>query len=130
MGAYLERLCIFICLGDLLGHFLPSKQFTGLYRMVVGTLVLLILLEPLGKNISEIIREKGQSWEEAFADIASGQSKLWGMDRETLEKETGKVADAYLSGMSEEELKQELADHGWGIPKEDIEENSLGESRK
>ena len=132
MGAYLERLCIFICLGDLLGHFLPSKQFTGLYRMVVGALVLLILLEPLGKNMSEIIREKGQSWEEAFADIASGQSKLWGIDRDTLEKETGKAADAYLSGMSEEEVKQELAEYGWEIPdkNEETEEDSGDGERK
>lgn len=121
MGAYLERLCIFICLGDLLGHFLPSKQFTGLYRMVVGALVLLILLEPLGKNMSEIIREQGQNWEEAFADIASGQSSLWSVDKEALEKETGKAADAYLSGMSEEEVKEELAEYGWEIPDEEEE---------
>lgn len=121
MGPYLERLCIFICLGDLLGHFLPSKQFTGLYRMVVGALVLLILLEPLGKNMSQIIREKGQSWEEAFGDIASGQSSLWGVDKEALEEETGKAADAYLSGMSEEEVKQELAEYGWEIPDEEEE---------
>ena len=135
MGSYLERLCIFICLGDLLGHFLPSKQFTGLYRMVVGALVLLILLEPLGKSVSQIIREKGQSWEEAFGDIASGQSKLWGVDREALEKETGKVADAYLSGMSEEEVKKELAEYGWEISEENEEtedeggENSGGKAK-
>lgn len=130
MGAYLERLCIFICLGDLLGHFLPSKQFTGLYRMVVGALVLLILLEPLGKNMSEIIREQGQNWEEAFADIASGQSKLWGVDRETLEEETDKAVDAYLSGMSEEEIKEELAEYGWEIPKEseETEDEDRGKS--
>lgn len=130
MGVYLERLCIFICLGDLLGHFLPSKQFTGLYRMVVGALVLLILLEPFGKNMSQIIREKGQSWEETFADIASGQSKLWGMDRETLEKETDEAVDAYLSGMSEEKVKQELAEYGWEIPEEnkETEDEGSGES--
>lgn len=115
MGTYLERLCIFICLGDLLGNFLPSPKFEKLYHAMAGVLVLLVLLHPLGKNIAKNMENQESRQWAAFEERTLGQKDLWNVEAgtESIRKETEKIMEDYLAGLTEEELEEELEQYGY-----------------
>lgn len=126
MDSYLERLCIFICLGDLLANFLPSPKFEKLYRYVAGILILLLVIEPLGKDVSKLLEEDGNSLEKSFEERIAGQDSLWnaGNGTEIIKEETEKMTEAYLGQLTEEELAEELAGYGYEIvPKEGVDDS-------
>lgn len=121
MENYLEGLCIFICLGDLLGNFLPSAKYEKLYRYTAGVLVLLLIVQPLGKNVAELLDTATGGMNESFEERIAGQSGLWdaGMGTETIQEETDRILESYLGRMSEEEMKEELEERGYGLPEEE-----------
>lgn len=121
MEAYLEKLCVFICLGDLLGHFLPSPGYEKLYRYLFGTLVLLMMLKPLGEGVTEAAQTETADVWEAFSDRLSGQSGLWDADgaNEALQEETERMLEGYLGRISEEEMEEELSERGYANPEEE-----------
>lgn len=116
MGSYLERLCIFICLGDLLANFLPSPKFEKLYRYVAGILILLLVIEPLGRDVSKMI-EDGNGMEETFKERIAGQAGLWDAEKgaESIKEETERMTEAYLGQWTEEEMAEELVQYGYEI---------------
>lgn len=115
MANYLEGLCVFICLGDLMAHFMPSEKFLKLYRHIAGVLILLLLLEPFGKELSKEMAGQGSLYE--LERRLSGQEALWNKEsgRELLEKETEKTTRAYLGDLTDEKLKERLEDYGYEI---------------
>lgn len=121
MGSYLERLCIFICLGDLLANFLPSSKFEKLYRYVAGILILLLVIEPLGKDVSKLMEEEGNDLEETFEERIAGQDSLWDAESGTdsIKEETARMTEAYLGQITEEEMEEELAEYGYEIMQEE-----------
>lgn len=120
MGTYLERLCVFICLGDLLANFLPSPKFAKLYRYVVGALILLLILNPLGKEVSEFM-EKGEGGiGESFQERMAEQNRFWNeIDADEVEKESEKLMDAYMESFTDEEMKEELERYGYEMEESD-----------
>lgn len=127
MNTYLERLCIFICLGDLLGNFLPSPKFEKLYRYIVGILVLLLIVQPLGENVAKALENTESDMGKSFGERIAGQNTLWdaGSGTETIREETEKIMERYLERMTEKEVKAELEEHGYEIP--DTDESDLNE---
>ncbi|MBP3458086.1 MAG: stage III sporulation protein AF [Lachnospiraceae bacterium] len=121
MGSYLERLCIFICLGDLLANFLPSSKFEKLYRYVAGILILLLVIEPLGKDVSKLMEEEGNGLEKTFEERIAGQDLLWdaGKGTDRIKEETERMTEAYLGQLTEEEIAEELTDYGYEIESEE-----------
>lgn len=121
MGSYLERLCIFICLGDLLANFLPSSKFEKLYRYVAGILILLLVIEPLGKDVSKLMEEEGNDLEAVFEERIAGQDSLWDAESGTdsIKEETARMTEAYLGQITEEEMEEELAEYGYEIMQEE-----------
>lgn len=115
MANYLEGLCVFICLGDLMAHFMSSEKFLKLYRHIAGVLILLLLLEPFGKELSKEIDGQGSLYE--LEKRLSGQEVLWSKEsgREVLEKETEKTTQAYLGDLTDEKLRERLEDYGYEI---------------
>ena len=101
MANYLEGLCVFICLGDLMAHFMSSEKFLKLYRHIAGVLILLLLLEPFGKELSKEIAGQGSLYE--LERRLSGQEALWSKEsgREMLEKESEKTSRAYLGDLTD-----------------------------
>lgn len=127
MGDYLERLCIFICLGDLLANFLPSPKFEKLYRYVAGILILLLVIEPLGKDVSKLMEERGNGLEAAFEERIAGQGSLWdaGKGTDSIKEETERMTEAYLGQLTEEEMAEELTEYGYEIvPEEGADEGN------
>lgn len=51
MEVYLCKICIFICLCELLGNFSPSKQYEKVYRYISGIFIILAVMKPLGENV-------------------------------------------------------------------------------
>lgn len=120
MGSYLERLCIFICLGDLLANFLPSPKFEKLYRYVAGILILLLVIEPFGRDVSKMIEDRN-GMEEVFRERIAGQAGLWDAENgaETIKEETERMTEAYLGQWTEEEMAEELVQYGYEITPEE-----------
>lgn len=118
MNTYLERLCIFICLGDLLGNFLPSPKFEKLYRYIVGVLVLLLIVQPLGENVVKAMENAGSDMGKSFEERIAGQNALWDAESgtEAIREETEKMTERYLERMTEKEVKEELEARGYEIP--------------
>ena len=110
MGTYLERLCIFICLGDLLANFLPSQKFAKLYRYVAGALILLLIVNPLGQEMSEFINIGEGGVGESFRERILKQNELW---------YTENVLDAYMESFTDEEMKEELERYGYEMEESD-----------
>lgn len=120
MGTYLERLCIFICLGDLLANFLPSPKFAKLYRYVAGALILLLIINPLGQEVSELLDNGGVGIEEEFQDRLFKQNRLWNAgNTDEVGKESEKMLDAYMESFSDEEMKEELERYGYEMEESD-----------
>lgn len=121
MESYLEGLCIFICLGDLLGNFLPSPKYEKLYRYTAGVLVLLLIVQPLGKNVAELLEAAKGGINESFQERIAGQSGLWdaGSGTKAIEEETDRILESYLGRMSEDEMKEELTERGYGLTGEE-----------
>ncbi len=120
MGTYLERLCIFICLGDLLANFLPSPKFAKLYRYVAGALILLLIINPLGREVSELLDNGGVGIEEEFQDRILKQNRLWNAENtDEVGKESEKMLDAYMESFSDEEMKEELERYGYEMEESD-----------
>lgn len=126
MEAYLERLCVFICLGDLLCHFLPSQKFAKLYRFTVGALILLLIIRPLGQEISELTEKgKGETWE-SFEERILTQNAYWDVrSEENIRKESERITDAYLGQMEDEEMKEALSEYGYKIDDEILIEDDV-----
>lgn len=101
MSEYLEKICIFICLTELLGNFLPSPKFAKLYRYISGVLVLLIIIKPLGDSVIEVLEQKGDSLAAEFEESLQGQEMFWELE------------DSYLEEVSEEELAEYLQPYGY-----------------
>lgn len=120
MGTYLERLCIFICLGDLLANFLPSPKFAKLYRYVAGALILLLIINPLGQEVSELLDNGGVGIEEEFQDRLLKQNRLWNAgNTDEVGKESEKMLDAYMESFTDEEMKEELERYGYEMEESD-----------
>lgn len=120
MGTYLERLCIFICLGDLLANFLPSPKFAKLYRYVAGALILLLIINPLGQEVSELLDNGGVGIEEEFQDRLLQQNRLWNAENtDGVGKESEKMLDAYMESFTDEEMKEELERYGYEMEESD-----------
>lgn len=120
MGTYLERLCIFICLGDLLANFLPSPKFAKLYRYVAGALILLLIINPLGQEVSELLDNGGVGIEEEFQDRILQQKRLWNAENtDEVGKESEKMLDAYMESFTDEEMKEELERYGYEMEESD-----------
>lgn len=120
MGTYLERLCIFICLGDLLANFLPSPKFAKLYRYVAGALILLLIINPLGQEVSELLDNGGVGIEEEFQDRLLQQKRLWNAENtDEVGKESEKMLDAYMESFTDEEMKEELERYGYEMEESD-----------
>lgn len=120
MGTYLERLCIFICMGDLLANFLPSPKFAKLYRYIAGALILLLIINPLGREASELI----DNWEggigEGFQERILKQNELWNVENlDEVGEESEKVLDAYMESFTDEEMKEELERYGYEMEESD-----------
>lgn len=114
MGSYLERLCIFICLGDLLANFLPSSKFTKLYRYIAGALILLLVLKPLGQEAWEMFENGNIEAGADFFERMEEQKKLWrGEGTEEIAEESEKMLDAYMESFTDEEMKEELKRYGY-----------------
>lgn len=94
MGEYLEKLCIFICVSELLGNFLPSEKFAKWYRCLSGIFVLLLLIKPLGEGVEMVFDKK------SVYDVQSPE------DFKELE-------DEYLEQLEEEEIKEYLGAYGY-----------------
>lgn len=123
MGTYLERLCIFICMGDLLANFLPSPKFAKLYRYVAGALILLLIIEPLGRDVSELLENAEGGSGGSFQERIMEQSKLWkAKDVDEAGKESERIMDAYMESFTDEEMKEELERYGY-----EMEESHDGE---
>lgn len=122
MEAYLVKVCIFICLGDLLTHFLPSEKFAKLYRSITGMMMLLLILEPLGKNVADSVIDNAM--EEKLWERISGQENLWNADlgTEWIKEETNRMMEAYLGEFTEEEMAEELNDYGYTVTVDESEE--------
>lgn len=117
MGTYLERLCVFICLGDLLANFLPSPKFAKLYRYVAGALILLLILNPLGREVSEFIEKGEGGMRESFQERITEQSRFW--NGEEVGNESEKLMDAYMESFTDEEMKEELERYGYEMEESD-----------
>lgn len=123
MASYLERLCIFICLGDLLANFLPSEKFTRLYRYIAGALVLVLIIQPLGKETAKLVEKAEGGYTEEFEEKISGQNALWKMQsKEEFMEETENVLEEYLGEMTDEEMKEKLEEYGYEVREESREE--------
>lgn len=123
MGSYLERLCVFICLGDMLANFLPSTKFAKLYRYVAGALILLLVLDPLGRGVSEFMEKGKDGGRELFQERLMEQGRLWdGKSADEAGKEAERMMDAYMESFTDEEIKEELERYGY-----EMEESQDGE---
>ncbi len=94
MSVYLEGLCIFICVSELLGNFLPSEKFAKWYRYLSGVFVLLLLIKPLGEGV-EMVLDKKPDFEIQSLDEFKG------------------LEDAYLEQLEEEEITEYLKSYGY-----------------
>ncbi|MBD5542281.1 MAG: hypothetical protein HDR00_14045 [Lachnospiraceae bacterium] len=122
MASYLERLCIFICLGDLLANFLPSEKFVKLYRHIAGALILVLIIQPLGKEVAGLVENAEGGIREEFEERIEGQNAFWKAGNEdALMEETENVLEDYLGQMTEEEMKEELAEYGYEVDAESLE---------
>lgn len=122
MASYLERLCIFICLGDLLANFLPSEKFTKLYRYIAGALVLVLIIQPLGKATEELVEKAKGGYREEFEERMSGQNAFWKtQSEEEFLKETENVLEAYMGQITDEEMKEKLEESGYEVHEESLE---------
>lgn len=121
MENYLEGICIFICLGDLLGHFLPSKKYEKLYRYSLGILVLLLIVQPFGKSVAKALGTGTDDFAKLFEERISGQNGLWDAEssEETLQEETDKILEGCLGRMSESQMQDELEERGYELPGEE-----------
>lgn len=120
MGTYLERLCIFICLGDLLANFLPSPKFAKLYRYVAGALILLLIVNPLGQEVSKLMDNGGGEIGEEFQEKILKQSQLWNAENmDEVSKESEQMLDAYMESFTDEEIKEELERYGYEMEESD-----------
>jgi len=120
VGTYLERLCIFICLGDLLANFLPSQKFAKLYRYVAGALILLLIVNPLGQEMPEFINIGEGGVGESFRERILKQNELWYTENmDEVSKESEKVLDAYMESFTDEEMKEELERYGYEMEESD-----------
>lgn len=123
MASYLERLCIFICLGDLLANFLPSEKFVKLYRHIAGALILVLIIQPLGKEVAELAENAEGGIREEFEERIEGQNAFWKAgSKDELMEETENVLEDYLGQMTEEEMKEELAEYGYEVNEESQEQ--------
>lgn len=129
MADYLEGLCVFICLGDLMAHFMPSDKFLKLYRHIAGVLILLLLLKPLGKEVF-VDGDRQESFHELERRLA-GWERLWNAEDETemLADETEKMTQAYLGGLTDETLKEKLKAYGYEIEETEGNAESIQENR-
>lgn len=121
MENYLESICIFICLGDLLANFLPSVKFEKLYRYIFGMFVMLVIIQPLGKSIAELLDENESGLRTEFEQRIAQQNDLWDVssDDGIIREQTEKLTEAYLGQWSEDEMQKELADYGYQIEGEE-----------
>ena len=120
MGTYLERLCIFICLGDLLANFLPSPKFAKLYRYVAGALILLLIVNPLGQEVSKLMDNGGGEIGEEFQERILKQSQFWNAENmDEVSKESEQMLDAYMESFTDEEMKEELERYGYEMEESD-----------
>lgn len=120
MGTYLERLCIFICLGDLLANFLPSQKFAKLYRYIAGALILLLIINPLGQEVSELIDNGEGGMVDSFQERILKQNELWNPENtDDVRKESEKMLDAYMESFTDEEMKEELERYGYEMEESD-----------
>lgn len=121
MEKYLEGLCIFICLGDLLGNFLPSPKYEKLYRYTLGVLVLLLIVSPVGKNVARLLETAEGGVNEVFEERIAGQGGLWdaGKGEEAIREETDRILESCLGRISEDEMKEELTERGYEILEEE-----------
>jgi hypothetical protein len=121
MEEYMERLCVFICMSDLLANFLPSPKYEKLYRHVTGGLILLLLLQPLGKETAVFWTEDGSDLTQILDARLEKQTEWWNVrsDAEEIKKQTEQSIESCLEELTEQEIEEELTGYGYEITTED-----------
>lgn len=101
VSEYLERLCIFICIAELLGNFLPSEKFAKWYRYIVGIFVLVLMMQPLQDGIGLLFEKEGNQFFYVLESDKKDTQEFW-------EWENG-----YLDQLKEEQLVTYLKPYGY-----------------
>lgn len=101
VSEYLERLCIFICIAELLGNFLPSEKFIKWYRYIVGIFVLVLMIQPLQDGIEILFEKEGNQFFSVLETDQKDAQEFWEWE------------NSYLDQLNEEQLITYLKSYGY-----------------